>query len=152
MTEAEFDADLLDETRAKLPQDPSKRPVTRVMELGDYNHDGRATEFYLQTSAPACGWQQGIVIGTTAVNPKLHAFGTVKDPNTPLVMKAGAWETLLHSNGIAEMQYVTCGDHGLEEENDRTITARAKGISVADRRYECTEDGKKGKFLGEETF
>src|SRR6478736_3654285 len=32
----------------KLAHELSRRPVIRVMELGDYNHDGSATEFYLQ--------------------------------------------------------------------------------------------------------
>jgi len=117
------------------------------MELGDYNHDGSATEFYLQTSAAACGWQQGIVIGTTATNPRLHAFGTVKHPNTPLVMKTREWKALLDSKGATKTQYVTCGDHGAEEEVERTITTTVKGIAIVNRTYECTEDGKKGKLL-----
>ena len=41
----------------------NKRPTVRVMNFADYDHDGRATEFYLQTEVAPCGKSVGVVIG-----------------------------------------------------------------------------------------
>jgi hypothetical protein len=136
----------------KLAAEVARRPAVKVMKLSDYNHDGHATEFYLQTGAGPCGWVAGIVIGTTSANPTLHAFGTARDSKTPLVMRGYEWDALRDSNGKAQMTHLPCGDHGAEEQIERTITATARGIVVVDQTYQCTEDDEKGKFLGEETF
>ena len=39
------------------------RPVVSVMDLADYDHDGRSTEFFLQTGTLPCGKRVGVVIG-----------------------------------------------------------------------------------------
>jgi hypothetical protein len=41
----------------------AKRPPVQLMYFGDYDHDGAATEFYLQTDAVPCGKSYGVVIG-----------------------------------------------------------------------------------------
>jgi hypothetical protein len=67
------------------------RPAVKVLKLAAYDHDGNATEFFFQTEAGA-GHRWGIVVGVSASNPRLHAFGTVRHPNTPLVMQPKEWE------------------------------------------------------------
>jgi hypothetical protein len=40
----------------------TKRPLVRVMSFADYDHDGHATEFVLQTDTEPCGKRYGILI------------------------------------------------------------------------------------------
>lgn len=53
----------------------SRRPTVQVMNFADYDHDGRATEFYLQTEVAPCGKSLGVVIGLSTYNSRLHVFG-----------------------------------------------------------------------------
>src|SRR5882672_1433131 len=54
----------------------SKRPAVQVMHIDDYDHDGKRTEFYLQTEAVPCGKSMGVVVGLSTNNARLHVFGT----------------------------------------------------------------------------
>ena len=55
------------------------------MPLGDYDRDGRATEFVLQVDAGPCGHDTSLVVGISRDTPRLHAFGTAESPDEPLV-------------------------------------------------------------------
>jgi len=50
------------------------------MDFVDYAHDGRATEFFLQTGSLSCGKRAGVVIGISETNRRLHVFGSAKNP------------------------------------------------------------------------
>ncbi len=88
---------------APLPQDRKKRPgmaelATRplapVMKLGDYDHDGRATEMVLQVAAYACGHTPSIVVGIDRQRG-LHAFASTERPNEPYTLESReAWESV----------------------------------------------------------
>lgn len=100
------------------------RPLTPMMALADYDHDGQATEFALQIGAIPCGHQQTIIVGIDSHNPRLHAFASVEQPGTPLVLEnPQQWEELRRGSGQATIVLWACGDHG--SEHDRTIRLRA---------------------------
>lgn len=126
------------------------RPVVKVMHFGDYNHDGQATEFFLQTGVEPCGKRMGVVVGLTPSNPRLHAFGSVVHPNKPLVMRKKHWDTLLKTSGPTEVLDWPCGDHGSETETDLKLQVTSKGIQVVRMEYECREAGGRGRLLRQE--
>jgi hypothetical protein len=123
------------------------RPIVRIMNLADYDHDGCATEFMLQIGAGPCGHRQTVVVGISRTNAKLHAFGTVLHPDAPLVLESSeAWNQFLRSKGKATVVAWTCGDHGSEEEIDVELVAEASGIRAFQLRYSCGAAGR-GRFV-----
>ena len=128
------------------------RPVVKIMNVADYNHDGQATEFFLQTGVKPCGKVMGIVVGVTKRDPRLHVFGTVLNPNKPLVLQRMEWVALLTAAHPGEILDWPCGDHGSESEVDLDITASNGEIQGIRREYACTEAGIRGKLLSEQPF
>lgn len=114
-----------------------RRPAVRIMNFADYDHDGRATEYYLQTSAVACGWRYGVVIGVSRTNPRLHAFATPTSPASPLRLRYPLWESIREAAGPFEAKEVTCGDHAADVESLLSIYWTSEGISGTRRTYSC---------------
>lgn len=99
------------------------RPVESVMKLGDYDHDGRATELVLQVEASACGHSPSVVVGISKSNPKLHAFATVEKPKEPVTLERPSdWEQLKAKPNVV-LTTIACGDHGADQETAMQITA-----------------------------
>jgi hypothetical protein len=123
------------------------RPIVKIMNLADYDHDGRATEFLLQIGAGPCGHRQTVLVGISRINPKLHVFGTLVHPEAPLVLESpNSWKQLLLSKGKTTIITWLCGDHGAEEEIDMELNAGINGIRAYQLLYECGPGGK-GKLL-----
>jgi hypothetical protein len=117
----------------------ARRPV-KIMSLADYDQDGNATEFFFQTEAGAFH-RWGIVVGVSASNPHLHAFGTVLHPNTALVMQPNEWEALRTAKGAVRVMDWKCPDHGAETDTEYELEATPKGIRVISREYaECGKE------------
>jgi hypothetical protein len=126
--------------------------VARVIHLGDYNHDGLATEFFLQSDALPCGKRYGVVVGITRDNPRLHAFGTVRHPDVPLFMRVDEGEKLRTATGPVNTVDWNCGDHGSDERVEFEIRWSPKGIEGVRRTYACLAGrpgGLRGKLLSE---
>ena len=115
----------------------ARRPVVTVMNFGDYDHDGNATEFYLHTHAGPCIRTAGFIIGVSATNPRLHAFGSAKDPESALNLKKEAWEALLKAHGAVHVVDWNCGDHGSEQQYELQLQPTSKGIDVMRETYAC---------------
>jgi hypothetical protein len=129
------------------------RPIVKIIRLGDYNHDGQATEFYLQTGAEPCGKTSGIIVGLTSRRPRLHAFTSIAKPNKPLYLQKREWEALLNAPGPIEVLDWPCGDHGSEKEDSVKLSVTNGGSIQAIRRtFECTQNGKRGRLLQEKAF
>jgi hypothetical protein len=114
------------------------RPVVQVMHLGDYNHDGLATEFFLQTDAKPCGKHYGVVLGITKDNPRVHPFGTIARPDVPLSMESDAWEILRTARAPVKIIDWLCEDHGSDEQVELELSWSPKGIEGVRRTYACT--------------
>lgn len=129
------------------------RPIVKIMRLRDYNHDGQATEFYLQTGVEPCGKSYGIVVGLTSKQPKLHAFTSITNPNKPLYLQKREWEALLNAPGPIEVLDWPCGDHGSPNEDSVKLSITNGGVIQAiRRRFECTQNGQRGRLLQEMAF
>jgi hypothetical protein len=58
-------------------------PVADVMPLGDYDHDGRATEFVLRLPflGPRFGGYRSVLVGISKNDPALHVFSSMLPPS-----------------------------------------------------------------------
>ena len=128
-----------------------KRRVSQIMQFADYDHDGAATEFYLQTDALPCGKSLGLVVGISKQNPQLHAFGAASKPGEPLYLFKWEWEALRDAkSGPIKVLDWPCGDHGAETETDVELNWSAAGITAIQREYTCPTGEEERKLLGEE--
>jgi hypothetical protein len=115
------------------------RPVVRIMRPADYDHDGWNTEFYLQTETAPCGKGEGVVIGLSKKNPRLHAFGTASDPTKPLYLQEREWEALRDASGPVEAMDWACFDHGADAQTTVLLRWNANGIDGRRRVFSCPE-------------
>ena len=138
------------EDPALLEKRLRSRAKAEVMQIVDYNHDGQASEFFLQIGTLPCGKRMGVVIGITPSQPKLHVFGTAAHPEIPLTMEEREWKALLHSAGPFRIIDWPCGDHGSETETELEIQAARDGIHVTRSAYKCTELEKRGALVKQE--
>ena len=113
------------------------RPLVALMKLGDFDHDGRATEFVLQVGALGCGHVQSMVVGIDRKNPQLHAFGTAEKPGDPLVFEhVRDWERVRGKLPVTLLE-TPCGDHGADQDTRVTVRADAQGLHVATAVTKC---------------
>lgn len=126
------------------------RPVTRVMILRDYDHDGRSTEFLLQVGTLPCGKRQAVLLGVSAANPSLHAFTSVAHPERPLVLGMHLWELLRLSGGSATGVEWPCGDHGADTQTEVRLSAGPAGIDGVRSEHQCTGGNARGRRISSE--
>jgi hypothetical protein len=113
------------------------RPLVQVMKLGDYDHDGRATEFVLQIAAFPCGHTTSVVVGIDKNNPKLHIFSSVEQPKDWLTLESRSdWEKVRGQLPVTLVE-VSCGDHGADQEEGVQISADAKGLHAEHKTKPC---------------
>lgn len=113
------------------------RPVVTVMCLGDYDRDGRATEFVLEIDPYRRG---SVLVGMTTHNPRLHLFGTALHPDSELVLGPNQWDALLRSpDGHVVTLNLSCGDHGSDEEQKMELRTSPEGIHATLYTYACDE-------------
>lgn len=127
-----------------------RRPGLPDERLGDYDHDGRATEFLLLVSAGPCGHQASVLVGLSTTQPSLHAFTSVAHPEEPLVLAPEIWELLLRSGGSATGIEWRCRDHGAETQTEVSLRAGPAGIDGTRSEYQCTADGARGQLVRSE--
>lgn len=125
----------------------SQRPVVRVMKLGDFDHDGRATEFFLQTSSGSCLKAYGIVVGINSENERLHVFRAVEASGTPLLLGAEEWQKLLGATEPVKVLDGSCKQSGNQFESETVFSAQAGKISVQRSIYRCTPEGRRGELI-----
>jgi hypothetical protein len=129
------------------------RPIVRIMNFADYDHDGRAAEFILQINADPCGHRQTIAVGISHNNPYLHVFGTVLHPDIPLILEnPSCWQALLESKGDTIVTELACWDHGSEEESLIQLHTSSLGIEATRLIYKCDDNSKEKKLLKREIF
>src|ERR1700722_5702267 len=121
-----------------------RRPTAKVMFFADYDHDGHATEFVLQTSAQPCGKHNGVAIGVSSAEPKLHVFASIEHPDQPLELPLQLWDELRTSAGPHRMVTWRCGDHASDVESELEVEATPRGFRAVQRDFDCTDDDKRG--------
>jgi hypothetical protein len=135
---AEGDEALAPDARRQVLQ---RRKRVRAMVLGDYDHDGQAREFVLQTQAYGCGMREAVLIGVDRRDGRVRALGTAEHPDTPLVLEPETW-ALLRGSARIEAVETPCGDHGSELERVLRVLADEKGLHATSELYQCTETGR----------
>jgi len=146
----ESDYGTLSDSTRDIASTVRARPVTRAMNLGDYDHDGSATEFPLQIGTTACGHQEAVVVGISPANPSLHAFTSVAHPERPLVLDPDTWAQLLHSHGSTTVVEWRCLDHGSETQTEVTLRTGPAGIDGTRSEYRCRTGGVRGRLVRSE--
>ena len=126
------------------------RPVVRAMALGDYDHDGRATEFLLQVGTMPCGKRYSVLVGVSRADSALHVFRSVGHPERPLVLPTDVWERLRQSAGEVVGVEWPCGDHGAGTEPEVRVRAGPAGIDGVRTAYACGGDTVRGRRLSSE--
>jgi len=124
-----------------------QRPDVSIMNLRDYDHDGRATEFFVQTAAAPCGKRMGIVVGISRDRPVLHALASALHPEKALVLRVDHWDALAQSREPPARIDWRCGDHGTTEQEELALRIEPKGIHVTRLFYQCTADDKRGALI-----
>lgn len=128
----------------------NKRPTVQVMNFADYDHDGKSTEFYLQTDSEPCGKSVGVVIGLSISTPRLHVFGTASNPRKPLYMQKREWEALRNaSTAPVKVLDWPCYDHGAETETELELEWSSEGIDGVRREYSCPTNSANPVLLSE---
>jgi len=114
-------------------------PYETVLDLGDYDHDGRATEFALDGGHVCCGHVASAVVGLTRSRPRLHVLRWANGDDWAQPNGRLAWEAVrAHPRG--ELVTWRCGDHGFgDEERLRWWPARG-GLAHAEIARPMTED------------
>lgn len=141
--------DIEDRHSDKLPARVAARPIVKIIRLGDYDHDGQATEFFLQTGTLPCAKRTGVVVGVSKKNPRLHVFGTALHPDKPLVLQYEEWQAVLHASGSARMIDWACGDQGADTQTEVELRLTPDGIDVRWREYDCEDEGVQRTLLNE---
>ena len=128
----------------------SKRPTVQVMQFDDYDHDGKRTEFYLQTEAAPCGKSVGIVVGLSTNSSRLHVFGTASNPSKPLYLQKREWRALRDaSSGPVNMVDWSCGDHGADTQTEIRLQWSQEGIDGKRREYTCPSNNERRRLISE---
>jgi hypothetical protein len=133
-----------------FPDRVRARPLATVMRFGDYDHDGKATEFLLQVGTLPCGKRMSVAIGISRQNPGLHVFSTAEHPERPLVLQAWQWESLHDAKAPIKVVDWKCGDHGSDSETELGLSADDNGIHATKWTYDCDQDGGRGRPIGKE--
>ncbi len=129
----------------------ARRKSLRAMVLGDYDRDGQAREFVLQTAAYGCGMREAVLIGVDPRDGRLRALGTAEHPERPLVLEPRTWAMLLTAAEVESVE-TPCGDHGSEAEDVIRLRADARGLHATRERYGCTEKFERGAREATETL
>ncbi|HEX7665285.1 MAG TPA: hypothetical protein VF407_12260, partial [Polyangiaceae bacterium] len=114
-----------------------QRPIVKVMNVADYDHDGRATEFTLQVGSTPCGHQASVLVGIDKKNPRLHVFvnsTTTKDDW--ITLRPSEWEKV-KEKVPQEFVEVACGDHGADEEQRVQVSGGASGLHLTNSSTKC---------------
>jgi len=122
------------------------------MQFGDYDHDGRATEFMLLIGSSPCGHNAAVVVGLTRGHPTIGALTSTAHPERPLILESRIWEAFLHSTGSVNAPEILCGDHAADEETDVQLRTSNGGIVASRLVYGCTSDDSRGPLKSRESF
>lgn len=138
-----------DTSKPNILKELKSRPLAKVMNFADYDHDGQATEFIFHSSNTdgSCGTHEGIVIGVSKDNPRLHEFSSVANPSSPLILRIEHWEQLKSSIKPIQVIVTGYGNHGYENQDECRLSAKDGKIYATMLTYECSSKSKRGKIV-----
>jgi hypothetical protein len=132
-----------DDTAIPVQWIPSikRRRAVRILEIRDFDGDGRATEFLLGVTTEPCGRVGMVAVGVSKANPRLHVFTTAEHPTERLILLRETWLALLAKPKGARAVDLPCGDHGSAEQVEIALSRDRKGLHARRETFACDVDG-----------
>lgn len=122
------------------------RPPADVMEMVDFDHDGQASEFFLQVGELPCGKRMGVIVGVSKSRPHLHAFATAEHPARPLVLQEHVWIQVSRQAKGHAISW-PCGDHGADQQSEITWHVNRTGIHAHVTTFACGDNGPRERLI-----
>jgi hypothetical protein len=113
------------------------RGAATVMRIGDYNHDGQASEFLLQVGAQGCGRHIMVLVGVSKYNTRAHVFASAEAPEAPLELDAQTWEAVRSSAKPIRMLESSCQGQAGQVESAVRVEARHGIFHVQRATHPC---------------
>ena len=113
------------------------RGNVEIMHIGDYNHDGRASEFLLQVGARSCDRHGSVLVGISRLNSQLHLFAAADAPTVPLEMGPRVWEAVRNNAKPVRVVEWPCGDQAGDVESTVTVAVRHGIFHVNREEHRC---------------
>ena len=117
------------------------RGAANVMRIGDFNHDGQASEFLLQVGSQGCGRHLMVLVGVSKYNTRLHVFASAEAPDVPLELDAQTWEAVLRSAKPIQALESGCDGPTNQVETEVRIETRHGIFHVQRLTHPCTNAG-----------
>jgi hypothetical protein len=117
------------------------RGAAPVMRIGDYNHDGEASEFLLQVGAQGCGQHLMVLVGVSKYNARAHVFASADAPEAPLELDAQTWEAVRRSAQPIRILESRCDGHAGQVESEVRVEARRGIFHVQRATHLCAGTG-----------
>jgi hypothetical protein len=103
------------------------RGAANVMRIGDFNHDGQASEFLVQVGAQGCGRHLMVLVGVSKYNKRLHVFASAEAPDLPLELDAQTWEAVRRNAGPIRVLESRCdGQPGQSGQLETEVSVEAR--------------------------
>jgi hypothetical protein len=130
---------LADDVSFMKPDVIRQRPVLEKMELRDYDHDGRDTEFVLQVDA-ALPHLPSVVVGISTREPRLHVFRSESEPGKPLALpNPRDWEYVRSRSTVTLSEWL-CSEHEPHRATTMTVSVVGQRFITSHRTERCTGD------------
>jgi hypothetical protein len=100
------------------------RGAAPVMRIGDYNHDGQASELLLQVGTQGCGRHLMVLVGVSKYNNRLHVFASADAPDVPLELDAQTWEAVRSSAKPVRLPESRCDGQPGQVESEVRVQVR----------------------------
>ena len=120
----------------KLARLVQSREFVTIMDLQDYDHDGRATEFLLPVGGVGCAFHGYVALGISRGRPELHVIGSAMHPDKPVVLTHTGWQVLRAQSKGTYVQY-ECGFRGGETQVEVELKTDPSGIHAVEIEYSC---------------
>lgn len=112
-----------------------ERPAATVLDLDDYDRDGKALEFLIRTETGPSG--RGLYAAVGLIGGKLGFLRSTGRPDRVLVLPRDIWAALRDRGGPVSRIQTACGDKGATLRSEQVVTAAGGKIGVKGRDYDC---------------
>jgi hypothetical protein len=121
---------------ATLTEALRSRKLVPLMDLHDYDRDGRATEFLLPAGGVGCAFHGHVAVGISRALPDIHVLGTAAHPNEPIALRTRGWQ-ILRTVGRGTYVDTPCDARGAITQTEIELRTDSAGIHLIEREYAC---------------
>lgn len=135
---------------ATLAAEIRARPPVPVIKPVDYDRDGLAQEFLIQTDVQPGGKRFYVAVGVNRTTGRLDWLRSTARPDRPLVLNWAVWQALAKGAQNIDVVRWDCGDHGSEVLETYRLSGKAGRVDVRLRTFACADAGGIGDLQQEE--